>query len=370
MRVLIMGSLKQDMGVEESRFIEACREIGRKLVERGHDIIISATDRWTADFHVLEGAAAVPGHHLVTVLQGSDHASRSEAEVYRSSGLRPDGTELQELSSLKNITVKTQTVVGRWPSNRIQAISKAEVVILIGGRFGVASVGVSAPLLKTPVVAIGAFGGAAKDVLDEVSVHYGQAGIHADDVRSLRNWGSESADIVCKLAEMLVKRNPYRDNQVSQFVIASSILLLLIAWISIYVIGGRSPGDVALFSLLGVAALIGTGLRTELRLLSDENALLSSRQLTLEATLGIVLAFIFCLLYLTGNFVLTGTFITLTGKTANDFARVATTLSLMGVGAAFLLEPAAEYLRKRLGEIISPAAPGHVAPTTGRASED
>ena len=75
-----------------------------------------------------------------------------------------------------------------------------------------------------------------------------------------------------------------------------------------------------------------------------------------EATVGLLLAFIFGLLYLAGNFVLTGTFVTLQGKEANDFSRITISLSILGISTAFLLEPAAENLRKRLGDVITSSA--------------
>lgn len=355
MRFLIMGALKPDiMDVNEIEFIEACHQLGMKLAERNHTIIISACDPLTADFHVLEGVDKVPGHHPVILLQSSEETNKSERAVYVDRGYQPEGEDPQDLSRFKNIDLQTQIVVGRWPGNRIQAISKAEAVIIIGGRFGVATVGVSAPLLKTPVVAIGSFGGAAREILDEVSFHYGQAGISADDVRTLRSgWSRNTAAVVIKVAEALVTRNPFRQDQVSQLLVVFLILVLLIAWVSLYRLGGRSPNDVILFGLLGISALVGTGLRTELRVLANEMSLLSTKQITVEAIVGILLAFIFCLLYLAGNFVLTGTFITLQDKPANDFSRVAITLSILGISTAFLLEPAVESLRKRLGEIIT-----------------
>jgi hypothetical protein len=355
MRFLIMGSMQAEMtNADKDEFAAACRQIGGKLAERGHTIIVSATETWTADLYIIEGADKIPGNHTVILLESIEKNDPQARAIYLSKGYKVDGDHPSDLSKFRNIAFQTEAVGGRWPGNRIQAISKADAVILVGGRFGVATVGVSAPLLKIPVVALGSFAGTAKEVLEEVSYYYGQAGISVDDVRVLRSpWNTKSADTVVNIAEALVKRNPFRQDQVSQVVAASLIVLLLVGWVSVFIMGKGTPSDIAIFGLLGISALIGTGLRTELRLVANEMSLLSGRKITVEAIVGILLAFVFCLLYLAGNFVLTGTFVTLQGKQADDFSRVAVTLSILGISTAFLLEPAAENLRKRLGDIIT-----------------
>jgi hypothetical protein len=355
MKFLVMGSIKSDDAeMNEIGFHDACRQLGSKLAEHGHTIIVNSTDPWTADLHVLEGANKISGKHRVILLKSTGDADQNERSVYESKGYSVEGDDPQDLSLMQNLEVLTQTVGGQWPGNRIQAISEADGVIVIGGRFGVAAVGASAPLLRTPVIAVGSFGGAAAKVLSEAIVHYGKVGISPEDVRSLRSpWGSGSADAVVRVAESVVKRNPFRQGDRSVFIFAVGILMLLAGWVAVYRVGIRSPTDTAVFGLLAISALIGTGLRTELRLLANDVSLLSVRHVTVEATAGILLAFIFCLLYLAGNFVLTGTFITLQGQEATAFSRVGITLSITGISSAFLLEPAVENLRKRLGEIIT-----------------
>src|ERR1700719_673676 len=164
MKFLVMGSAKHE-GVNEDLFHTACKQLGRELADRGHIIIINATEPWTADFHVLEGANSAAAKNPTVILLES--RGGSENSFYQALGIAPDGQSSQDLRSFTNVDLQIKPIGGNWPGNRIQAIDRADVVILIGGRFGVALVGASAPLLGTPVVAIRCFGGAAIEIWEE-----------------------------------------------------------------------------------------------------------------------------------------------------------------------------------------------------------
>jgi len=113
--------------------------------------------------------------------------------------------------------------------------------------------------------------------------------------------------------------------------------------------------DIAFYAMLTVAAMLGTTLRSTLRLVGDELVDLNPRMLLIEARAGILIAFGFASLYLAGGIVITGTVVSLT--TDQDFMRVAITMSLLGFASALLLHEATANLQERLMETLKGRKP-------------
>lgn len=339
MKVLIVGSKRHFAGTTAERLAEfdkACRQMGKALAERGHSLIVGTSDAEDADRHFVEGANEVPGKHKIIVyLPESD--------------TRPTPFAAEQ-QNLKNLEFAYRRLRGEWAVVHAHALREADVVIVLGGKKATLIAGGSAAALQKPVMALPSFEGAGKEIWDEVRRYYSASGISEDDQGALREaWTDGSAQVAVRCAESLAKRNPLRPkSQGSQVVMMLSSLLLIAAWVTLLRRPWALGKDIAFYSMLAVAALLGTSLRNALRLVRDDFATLDTRVLINEATAGILIAFGFALLYLAGGIVLTGNVISLTAD--NDFMRIAISMSILGFAAAFLLNEAAESLQERLRE--------------------
>lgn len=341
MKVLIVGSKRHFEPAETAQretFEQACRQMGRALAERGHTLIVGTPDAEDADRFFVEGANEVPGPHKVMVF-------RPESDP------RPTPFAA-ELEKLKNIQFTHRQEKGPWAVVHAHALREADVLIVLGGRTATQVAGGSAAALQKPVLALRCFGGGGKEVWEEVQHYYTEGGISKDDQGALKqDWTRDSAQLVVKCVESLVKYNPLRPKSHGPQVVMSVASFILIAlWAVLLTKHGTLGNNAAFYLMLAISALLGTSLRNTIRLVQDDSAVLSGRALMIEATAGVLIAFGFALLYLAGGIVLIGDVISLTADTA--FMRVAISMSILGFAAAFLLNEAADILKTRMGESL------------------
>src|SRR5207249_3919292 len=94
--------------------------------------------------------------------------------------------------------------------------------------------------------------------------------------------------------------------------ITIATLILVAVWVVLF----RRPWGIdknfAFYAMLTVAAMLGTILRSTLRLMRDELVDINPRMLVIEARAGVLIAFGFASLYLAGGIVITGAVVSLT----------------------------------------------------------
>jgi hypothetical protein len=337
MKFLIQGSMARIESEEaKERFKEACRQLGGALAQGKHTVIIGSDTERTPDPYIVYGANEIPGHHPVTIYRMEDD----------------DRTLFPQRENLKNIDFHIRRNMGPWTIAMLPAIQESDVVILIGGGSGTVGIGYSARALQKPVLPIPSFQGGAKEVWDIASHEFANYGVSPDEIEGLRGpWNRTSADTVVRVAEKLVRRNPFRSST-PQVILLCSVLLLFGLWLALFQRPFGLSNDVTFFLLMGVAAVLGTGFRSASRLLKDATAKLTARELLIDVTVGILLAFGFVLIYLIGGIVITGKLVSLNDK--DDYTRVAITMSLIGFAVSALLESAIENLQKRMEKLITP----------------
>jgi hypothetical protein len=347
MKVLVVGS-KRHMDAtakqEVSRFEEACRLMGKRLAERGHTLIVGTDDRLDADYFFVEGMNAVAGKHLVVVSRPEDDQRSTPYNTDRD-------------TKFKNVDFQFTRRKGEWTSALVHALSQADVLLIIGGRTTAKATSYSAEALKKPVLAIPSFHGAAQEVWEEVCRYYQSCGIKEHEVGVLREaWNTDTAEVAIRSAELLVKNTPFR-SQGNRTEIGMTIatLILIALWMALFRRPWEIGKDTAFYAMLIVSAMLGTTLRSTLRLIQDEFIDINPRILVIEARAGILIAFGFAMLYLAGGIVITGTVVSLT--TDQDFMRVAITMSILGFASAFLLHEATANLQDRLMEMLKGRKP-------------
>lgn len=150
----------------------------------------------------------------------------------------------------------------------------------------------------------------------------------------------------------MVKRNPYKPAPA----LPHTIFLLITAGL-IPLWGYLFSADDAtwwrFFELLAVSAFWGTALRTLLRLRADEATAFSWRQLFSDALLGLYLAVILGLFYVAGGSIVTGEIEFVKMGDVGDFRRIGITITILGVSSAWLMEQAAEEVKKLAGGCLS-----------------
>jgi hypothetical protein len=345
MKVLVVGSKRHmDATAEQAeedarRFEKACRQIGKRLAEKGHSLIVGTDDRLDADYFFVEGANEVAGKHQVVV-------SRPEEDA------RPTPYNAERETKFKNISFRFTSRKGEWTAALVHALSLADVLLLIGGRTAALATGYSAEALRKPVLAIPSFGGAAQAVWQEVRRYYRECGIKEHEEGALReDWNADTAEIAVRSAESLVKNTPFRSKgNLVEIGMMIATLTLITVWVALFRRPWGIDKDIAFYSMLTIAAMLGTTLRSALRLVRDEIVDLNARMLLIEARAGILIAFGFAILYLAGGIVITGAVVSLT--TDQDFMRVAITMSILGFASALLLHEAAANLQDRLMETL------------------
>ncbi len=356
MRVLVVGSVHHFDDDEESdekskderkqKFREACHEIGRALASSGHIVIIGSDNPDTADPHILDGVleAAVEPKPRVLI-----HRPESKET--------PFGDQLPLMTD--KIKVDFQRSKGTWSAGRVRHILASDAVVVIGGCRGAKQVAYSAPDLQRPVVVIPSFGGAAESAWDDLSVFYRRFKTTSDKAARLREqWEVGNGELVVSLLEELAKKGSFRSRTPGpDFLLFAAMLFMFSVWVWLFVYPTQGEtGGVAqdwqtlkLFVMIALSALLGTGLRTALRLIYDRSEQLSGHLLLNEATAGLVLAFALCLFYLVGGIAIAGQAEVMALIAAKeDFGRAAISMTLIGIAGGLFIERAAEALRRRL----------------------
>jgi len=190
-----------------------------------------------------------------------------------------------------------------------------------------------------------------------VSRYYRSCGIKEHEEGALREaWNTDTAEIAVRTAESLVRNTPFH-LKAGRIEIGMTIatLILIAVWVALFRRPWGIEKDIAFYAMLAIAAMLGTSLRSTLRLVRDEIVDVNLRMLLIEARAGILIAFGFAILYLAGGIVITGAVVSLT--TDQDFMRIAITMSILGFASAFLLHEAAANLQDRLMETLKVGKP-------------
>lgn len=177
--ILIVGSSTQN-----ARFQHACMALGEALALAEFSVIGGSFNERTADAWVIRGVLRVdPGL----------------AKVVRPQ-IMSEGPVTTDFAS-----VAVETQVGDRNSARLAQLRQADAVLLIGGKGGTRAFH---DLADKPVLAIPAFGGAAKDVFPRTREHLGQLGV-SPDWRALEEWTQFTPTVVVGiLTEVLNRRRP------------------------------------------------------------------------------------------------------------------------------------------------------------------
>lgn len=169
MRIAILGGWadesdrNKEWNVDENRqaqIIEACRALGHRLAHNRHSVIVGSEKKNSADYHVVhsmldqleESNASLP---WIEVIEGIE----TEKPLYQS--------ERESKKYWRFFSPINRAAGGRpiRSAEKIMAVQKADAVITIAGLTDTWTGGIAAIVAKKPVVPIGTFGGASRQLL-------------------------------------------------------------------------------------------------------------------------------------------------------------------------------------------------------------
>lgn len=346
MRTLIVGSIEFDAAEEEkSRWKAACFEIGKALAEAGHSLVVGSDTENTADHFVVYGANSATSKRTKVLV------NRPEADVLEPGPDRTPFAKAQSEKKLQRIDFNYNRERGHWSANRVSQILASDAVIAIGGASGTLQTGYSAPLLGRPVLVIPHFGGAATKLWSQFAPDYDRAGLKEKAAHLREEWTDSHAKLAVEVLQGLLRSNPYkRKTSTRQLFVLAAVLLAGWGIVFAYPI---EHGMATFLILLLISALIGSTLRISLRELSSLSTPDYSQRITTEFTSGLLLAFALALIYFTGGLAITGDFkFAKQLQTDADFFRVSIAMSLLGLGAALLVERASERVVRFLENVV------------------
>ncbi|MGQ0649337.1 MAG: TIR domain-containing protein [Gemmatimonadaceae bacterium] len=136
--------------------IQACKDVGRRLAEKRHTVIVGSDEPNSADRHVVAG--------MLTALQDSD---APEPLIHLIQGIHGEGDlyaeQRQSERDHKFFTASNSRSPGQTPraAEKILAVKDADALIAIGGLEATYVAGIAALVARKTVVPIASFHGAA-----------------------------------------------------------------------------------------------------------------------------------------------------------------------------------------------------------------
>ena len=199
MRILFAGSKRHLTSPrEETLFAKAARHLGRAAALLHHEILIESDSEKTLDRRVAEAARATakPGASFGLVM-----------EVHQMSSATPAFPGWKGLTRIayKADHDKRYKRLGA----RVGGLSGCDVAIVMGGSSGTRLIGELALHLRKPVVAIPAFGGAARDLFQAQQATYFQCKECQPLIQDLMSWNHNSADAAMRMAALLARTHSY-----------------------------------------------------------------------------------------------------------------------------------------------------------------
>ena len=158
--------------VELELFDAACQALGAAFASRRWRIMVGVpiweqwTKRETVAPHILAGANSVKPDETTGAHPIVFYAPREPEEAAN------DGAagRLQQIAAdHPNLTLEYKRVAqSRYKAKMIPNVASVDAVVLVAGKDGTATIGYAAHCLERPVLAVAGFGGAARELLDDV----------------------------------------------------------------------------------------------------------------------------------------------------------------------------------------------------------
>jgi len=204
MRLLFIGSIPEHKpGVgqapvpEHETMFHAARELGYEAARRNHVVLVGSDSKNTVDAYVAAG--------VLKFCEDNPDAKR-QMEVHRPNDGKvpfqvvPPNVEIRR----KHYHQDERAPEYRWVVTHVRALDECDCVIAIGGGDSTRIVGHLAATRQRPIVAVGTFGGTARELFDRLLYLYQNKVSDSVGPQGLiQPWGAQSAGYVIAFAEVL-----------------------------------------------------------------------------------------------------------------------------------------------------------------------
>lgn len=341
MRIAILGSIANET-IDVEKFRSACRDIGQKLSEAGHSLLVCSENENTADPYVVEGA-------------NSDKKQTTKIEVVRSEEEDNSAPFHKDESKYPNIDFTFSRCSGGWNSTHLKAILSCDAVLIIGGRDGVWSAANSAQMLNKPVVALPCFNGASRKVWDKLVNDYKETDLSESDLGYVREgWGKSSGNSVIKLLNAVHKNHSSKSTGKSislVFFLFLLSLILIVGWVVLFNKVDFVPERVSVISMVVICSILGIMLRGASlgRYVKGWRNFLG--EFFSDALKGVLVGFVLTLAHLFSELTINGKISDLADEGA--FIRISLSISLIAALSGFALDKSLNRITSIAEEKIS-----------------
>ena len=341
MKIAILGSIA-DEKVDAEKFKSACIELGKKLSEGGHFLIVCSENESSADPHIVEGA-------------NSDSKKTTQIEVIRSEEEDNSAPFHKDEANYPNIDFTFSRCSGGWNSTHLKAIINSDLVLLVGGKASVWTAANSAKMLNKPVVALPCFNGTSRRVWEKLVNEYKETDLSESDLGYVREgWGKSSANSVISFIDAVYKRHLLNYSgkpiglNVSLFLFS---LILIIAWVSLLNKVEFVPERVSVITMVIICSVLGIILRGASlgRYVDGWRNFLS--EFFADALKGVLAGFVLTLVHLFSELTINGKISDLTDESA--FVRIALSISMIAALSGFALDKSLSKIAAIAEEKIS-----------------
>ncbi|MGL4962191.1 MAG: hypothetical protein ACRC67_13240 [Inquilinus sp.] len=342
MRIHVVGSRPRGMTEEVFNDMKiACEQIGKSIGAHEYELSIGSLKQTTADLYIAKGFLAEYKTGVVVIsMQKGDEETKNR---------------IQELKSeFKEAKIVEIIVDGTTYSRHVAAMKGAASVLIIGGNKGSATAGFVAPVIQKPVLALPQFDGAGREVFEAQSIFYTRSTLTDDDIKRIDGeWTTESASFVVRCLRSFAEVNPFADHiSKHQWILNIISIMCILSWITIFSCSDFIDEKVFFFSLVFLASIVGTCLRTLLKVHFDLSETFSARKTIGDFMIGIVVAFVFFLVFFIGGIIYEGDPKNIFEK--DHVVRAGAFMSTVAIAVSLLLERSVGNLRERIGDFITP----------------
>jgi len=352
-KLLIFGSCPENSGdcersSDKKVFDEFCQALGQQVDPSKYEILITTDRESTADYQVALGAAKRSVN--ITVLWPIDRKRKPNLSF--------------EPSSFRHIS-------SGWTSGNVQAILKADLVLIVGGRDKTGEIPPICHALSVPYIPVSHFGGKARDMFDQYGVYLNA--IDEDAGRLLKELGfiqemakpeqhKEAIDKIFELADVLCNRGLFDGITFARSIGLFLISLLLggVAMLSTYIASAQLLAWPLLLIWLCAAFLGSIASHFVDHTVTAQGWRKIASFITLNSTRALVLSLALFVGLLILQYPASGTIpVFLTAPSAGDasdhesYLRLSLLVFALAFGAAWLQERVTEKVRQSIEKILS-----------------
>ena len=340
MKVLVGGSYNHYDESKKNKtesFEMACEVIGRGLVDEGHTIVICPSEEESGDLSIVKGGVKSEKKPKIILFEND---KKSCPEIWH----------LEKMDKI-DLIYNEYDLLQPEPVAIVKSIDRADILLLIGGTCQTLIKDKISRLLEKPVLPIQGFDGTADDIWKESKDDFGKA-LDRESFDILNNpWSDDSLSALLKAIEQIKEFIPFRSRTgISPAVITLfSVLALLSIWLGIFMGQIEIPikdKTLSTFLMLPISVLLGSILRIMPGLYGDSQFLISLRQLIIDTSKSLILAFCLLIVYLYVGFITTEQVPMLNSHSAKI------NLSILGVFTGILMERSEVLVKERIQNVF------------------